>query len=301
MVLLIHREINEVNIDGAVDLVLTPQFYTLRKEDLPVKYAYQAKKIAPSLFEGLVEENGEYEYFVYKEGEEWVFIAYDPSELIAFLRSKGIPPEKVRHVFFAQQIISQLGSPVSLGENSVLAPIRQTATIVPSAVAAESSPFDPERITLPKKSVRLNVGATSLVPPRYMWMFAGVFLLFGMLWLIEGVRYNKDNGMLEAKLQKIYEAYPSLQNSYTRENIAKKYHALDKSERKKRQVVSQISKVLVKGVTLDEFEMDKKKFKAVLSTSGADVSKRLETLLKQNGMKKSSASSGNRFVIEGSL
>jgi hypothetical protein len=52
--LLVHSAMERVTLVESVNVMLTPQFYTLKKEALPVKYAYQAKKIAPSLFEGLL-------------------------------------------------------------------------------------------------------------------------------------------------------------------------------------------------------------------------------------------------------
>ncbi|MDQ7086270.1 MAG: hypothetical protein Q9M36_15810 [Sulfurovum sp.] len=46
--LLIHQEMRSIRVlpSKGVNIMLTPQFYTLIREDLPVKYAYQAKRIA---------------------------------------------------------------------------------------------------------------------------------------------------------------------------------------------------------------------------------------------------------------
>jgi len=86
----------DVTLRETVNVMVTPQFYTLKKEALPVKYAYQAKKIAPSLFDGLLEEDGNYEYMVSKEEEDWVFIAYDIKKITDFLALKGIKTNSKR-------------------------------------------------------------------------------------------------------------------------------------------------------------------------------------------------------------
>ncbi len=65
--LLVHAGMQRQFLSHDVNVMLTPQYYTLKREELPVKYLYQAKKIAPSLFDGLLEEVGEYDYMVYKE------------------------------------------------------------------------------------------------------------------------------------------------------------------------------------------------------------------------------------------
>lgn len=36
-----------ISLDESVNVILTPQFYTVKKEELPIKYLYQAKKIDP--------------------------------------------------------------------------------------------------------------------------------------------------------------------------------------------------------------------------------------------------------------
>ena len=299
--LLIHREMSQSRVSGSIDLVLTPQFYTMKKEALPVKYAYQAKRIAHSFFDGLIEDSEKYEYFVYKEENNWIFIAYDPEEILSFLRLKNVPLEKVRKIFFAQQIVSQIHQPIALGEQNALTVINGIATIVPLVVLEESVAFDPSTLVLPKKGIRLDTGSISVISRKYLWMLSGIFLLFGILWSIEGGRYKKDNNTLQTKMQQFYTSYPSLRNKYTRESIAGKYRKIDKEERQKRYIIGKLAGLLFKGVTLNEFKMDQKKFKATLSTSGKAVRQRLEVLLKSAGFTKSSLSSGNTIVIEGRL
>ena len=41
--ILAHSAMDEVTLSYDVNVMLTPQFYTLKKEPLPVQYAYQAK------------------------------------------------------------------------------------------------------------------------------------------------------------------------------------------------------------------------------------------------------------------
>jgi hypothetical protein len=290
-----------VNTEGSIDLILTPQFYTLRREMLPVKYAYQAKKIAPSLFDGLIEGSEKYEYFVYREGDAWVFIAYDPEEIITFLREKGIPLEKVKRVCFAQQVASQLSMPIKLGEQSVLTVINDTVTVAPLSAVKESVAFDPKRLQVPKKGVHLDAGSSSVISKKQMLILSAIVLMFGLLWLIEGVRYNKDNSLLQNKIAKFYAENPSLQSSYTRESVAGKYRKIDTVERKKRYIVGKIAGLLFKGVTLEMFDMNSKGYKAMFSTTDGNVAKRLKALLKSAGFTESPLSSGDKIVIEGRL
>ena len=291
-----------VSVDGSVYLILTPQFYTMRKESIPVRYTYQAKKIAHSFFDGLLEDHEKkYEYFVYKEADSWIFIAYDPEEIISFLRAKGFPLEKVKKVFFAQQVASQIKAPVRLGKQNALTVIDQTATLVPASVLNTEESFRSEMLQLPKKGILLDTGAISIISRKQMVVLSGIFLLFGMLWLVEGWRYGKDNGMLQEKMAQLYEKYPSLQNSYTRENIASKYRKIDTAERKKREIIGKVAGVLFRGVTLNRFEFDNNRFKATFTTSGKSAARRLDGLLKSAGFANRRMLQGNMIMIEGRL
>jgi len=154
--LLVYRQMPQQMLDTTVNIMLPPQFYTLKKEALPVKYQFQVKKIAPSLFEGLVEKKDEYEYFVYKEDEEWVFIAYNPKEIHDFLESKGILAEQVAKLFFAQQMSHTLKYPVLLGDKNALLSIAGEVVVIPrSALKEESSAITLDETFTPKKGISL--------------------------------------------------------------------------------------------------------------------------------------------------
>jgi hypothetical protein len=126
------------SLSHSVNIMLTPQFYTLKKEKLPLKYLYQAKKIAPSLFDGFLEDAYKYDYLVYKEEDEWIFIAYDPKAISDFLVSKGIMPEQIGKIFFAQQVSDFFTAPVLLGEKEALVSLDNTVVVIPQIAMQEN-------------------------------------------------------------------------------------------------------------------------------------------------------------------
>jgi len=73
---------NRIVPQESVDIVVSPQFYT----------------------DGILDVPAPVSYFVYKEGRSWVFIAYNMQEILDFLEQKGISPQNVRRIFFAQQL-----------------------------------------------------------------------------------------------------------------------------------------------------------------------------------------------------
>ena len=301
--LLVHSAMQNVTLSDDVNVMLTPQFYTLKKEALPVSYAYQAKRIAPSLFDGLLEEGRKYDYMVWREEEEWVFLAYDLEMIRSFLERKGFALEHVSKLFFAQQSVGLLDKPLLVGENSALVSLDHTAVIIPRTALGEDegalSRFD--NSFTPKKGVVLQGAYGSLFDVRQTAVLATVFGLFALMFFVEGWRYSNNAQADEAKVAELLEAYPSLSSKYTRDSIISKYKTLDARERKKREIIKTLSGMIFKGVTLTAFDMNEKMFQVAFSCKDAQVAKRLKALAKKNGLNISSVAGSNDVKIEGVL
>jgi hypothetical protein len=66
------KDFNE-NINYPVDVILSPQFYWIKKIDIPIKNLFQAKKIARNMFD----LDGEYIYDAFKAGNQYYVIAIE--------------------------------------------------------------------------------------------------------------------------------------------------------------------------------------------------------------------------------
>ena len=300
-VILLYTGMPDTSVDETVNVILTPQFYTLKREVLPIKYSYQAKKIAPSLFDGLLEENGEYDYFVSKKDGEWEFIAYDLEKIKNFLQSKGIDPQKVSRLYFAQQLADTLTSPVALGEDEAMANINDTMAVVPRSVLSEAEDFkQPDTFSLPKKGISLG-GEGSLLTRKQALSLAAVLLLFAAIFVYEGLRYGGNAKEESAQMQTLLAEYPALQSRYTRESVAQKYQTLDTHERRKREVIKALSKMIFKGVTLTSLRIDDRKFQAEFAVEDNKVAQKLKALAKKEKFNTSNVKSSHTIRIEGQL
>ena len=300
--ILVHEGMAPQTLDETVDVMLTPQFYTLKRESLPVKYAYQAKKIAPSLFDGLLDESESYAYDVHKCDEGWEFIAYDLDKIKYFLRTKGIVPEKVGKLFFAQQAADKITAPVALGESQALVNLNGIVTVVPKSVLDETTQFaNPDSTWRPKRGISLGGSEGSLLTGRQAFSLAAVLVLFAAGWFIEGSRYGGDLHKEQEKISALLEAYPALQSSYTRKSVAEKYQTLDRQERKKRDIIKALSKMIFKGVTLSSLKMDEKAFQAEFSAADKSVAQKLQALAKKEKFNTTDIKGSSEIRIEGQL
>ncbi len=274
--LLLYREIEELPDLPRYDLVLSPQFYVMKHEELPVKYPFQAKKLAPSVLEDLTGE-GAFTYEVLPDRGGWTFFAYDRDKLSEFLYIKGGSIDRVGRIYFAEQLRDQLDTPLELNDHEVLARINDTATIVPRRLIGQAAPLErfDERLR-PAKSFPNKRVHSSYLSPRQTLLLAGVLSLLGIGYFAEGYRYTHALNVQEQQLAKQLDAHPSLRSSYARTATHKKYAALNTRQRRIRDRIKAVSRLTSKETRLDTLAVDTRGYRAALSVP--DKSKTLKAI-----------------------
>ena len=300
--LLVHVSMKRVFLSHSVNVMLTPQFYTLKKEALPVKYLYQAKRIAPSLFDGFLEAWNDYEYFVFKEEDSWVFIAYNAGQINSLLLSKGLKPEQVSKIFFAEQVRDSFTAPVLLEDKEALVVLDNTVVVVPqTALEEETAVLEFDNSFTPKTGITLKGVNSSLFSLSQAVVLATLFTLFAGMFFVEGWCYGNESKAGVEEMQELQEAYPSLQSKMQRKNIATKYKSIDTAERKKREVMKSLAGLIFKGVTLTTFSLNEKGYKVQFSCIDAKVAKHLNELAKKEKFNTSKVAGSDDIQIEGTL
>ena len=300
--LLIHEGMQAVDSSETFDIMLSPQFYTLKREDLPVRFHFQAKKLASSVLENLLPEGGNYEYYVFKGEDLWAFIAYSPKEIGSFLQSRGISVEQVSKLYFAQQVSEKFSTPVLLDSNNALSNVQESATVVPEILLPKETQYqDFDETFKPKTGVSFGVGMHSIIEKKEAWTIGAIFLIFALMFAIEGARYSRVIGTMQEKVTLLLQDYPALQSQYARENIAKKYQKIDREERHKREVLRDLSRLVLPGMEVESLLMGRKSFSATLKCPDEKTVVRVQSLAKEKQYKASRAGSENLVKIEGSL
>ena len=301
--LLIHKSMRPVTLTHRVDVMVTPQFYTLKREALPVKYLYQARRIAPSLFVGLLEEGRSYRYWVSKELDSWLFIAYDVTAIRAFLASKGIGVAQVGKLFFAQQALEAFEDPIVLGTQQALTRLGETVVVVPQVALGDQDGaglFD-SRFRPRSGGVSLEGGGSTLLSSKHALLLSTLLLILAGIFVAEGWRYHQSGEGSKAVMEELLTAYPALQSSLQRDNIAQKYRTIDTLERKKREQVKALAGMIFKGVVLTTLTLDNKHLLATFECSTPKVSKRLTTLLKKAQFRVTPVAGTHELKVEGVL
>jgi len=303
-IILLYRGMPKPPKASKYDLMLTPQFYIVKDEEIPVKYAFQAKKLAPSILDDLLESNKEYEFIVEKLENGWRFYAYSPKEIEDFLDLYEIKPNQIGKIYFAEQIGDILEKvPLSLDEEHALGLLDSKATIIPksmldSAVFANfnekmrpKKAFKFKRFSINKKSSD-TLDATTITVAVLMLLLAGAFI-------IQALDYKKATKELEDKLLALYEEAPSLRTKLSRDAIRKKYEEIETRQRSIREQLKNFSQLSSKKSILEKLTLNENNLEAVFKVEPSEI-KRIKAITANTSL--SYKDSGNGVLtIQGAL
>lgn len=286
--ILVHRHIHALPDAPRYDLMLTPQFYVIKREELPLKYPFQAKKLAPSILEDLTGD-GTFTYEVFREDDAWVFLAYDLPELVRFLESRGGSIDRVRHLYFAEQVREKFTSPVSLNEHEVLTLVNDTVTVVPTSLLQTPGTFSPFNETFrPHKHYNVKRSYNSFLDTRTAVALAIPLALLGLTYIAEGYRYHTAIAEAESRIDTLLEANPALGGTYARQSILKKYTAIDTRQRRIRDRIKDLSHLTGRDVRINSLSVDTKGYRATLSVPNTSTA--------VTSLKKQAASGGLKHL-----
>ena len=297
--LLVSRDMPYVSEPKNYDLLLTPQFYIYKKESLPIKYSFQAAKLAPSILEELT-GNGNYSYAAIKDGDDWAFYAYDMAEIESFLKSKRLDSQYINKIYFAQQIAEYLNNPIKLDEKNALTSIDGTAVVLPQTLL-ESKTFQTlDESFRPEKSITPPQSRNSAIPLKQTIILSSLMAILGIGYLIEGVGYKKSSQKIIAQIEETKSKYPSLRNrpSMIINNIYNGAHKVDIKERAIREKLKDISHLLGKGSKIDTLRIGKDGYDGVISVDNNKI-KDIERVAKKDRI--NAKLNGSTFVLKGSI
>ncbi len=301
---LLHKRLEALPKASRYDLVLSPQFYISKREKLPVKYAFQARKLAPSILEELLPNEYDYEYLVKKDGDSWLFFAYAPKEIEEFLaKCCNIASHKIGKIYFADQLKPVLKKvPLGIDEENGLTLIDSKATIVPRAMIDSDKFAKFSNRLRPKNGFNFKasskIGADSKLSNGAI-LVAILLILLGAVFIAEGLSYKLAIKKEESKLNKIFEEYPQLQSKLTRDSIKSKYQKIEKKERKLRDLIDTYSQLTSKKSILNKLELKDNSLVAEFSVDPKEVSK-IQRVAKNAKLKVSRVNS-SLIRVEGAI
>ncbi len=191
---------------GRFSLILSPEFYWIKKEKLPVKRVYEAKKLAPSVFDGFLPE-GNYSYIVYKEGEDFVLIAYDREKILEDLLEVVEDLEDVEEIRFAQSEFEPKEECVGVDEKSSLAWIEGIAVFVPRICAEDNLRIEDLLNEAKLSKYKIKISQKEIIDKKTLLLYSAPFILLSLSFLTQYFIYKKEILKMEEKRASIIRKY----------------------------------------------------------------------------------------------
>lgn len=270
---LLHTNMSKVAYGKSINLLLSPQFYTIKKESLDIKYKYQAQKIASSVMDDLLPHNKEHQFSVFKEDERWVFVAIDEDKIKSFLLSQNIDINLVHKIYIAQQVKDKFNIPILLDDKKAIGLLNNIVTIFPKNALDKTQRYAylDNSFTPASGGVSISGESSSLIDQKSSIILSAVFVLFAFIFLFEGTQYSKEATISEDKLAQKLQKHPSLASKYSRDSIEKKYKKIDLEQRAIRDFLKNLASPIRMGGTLTALNLNKTTQKATLKTNSNDI------------------------------
>jgi len=272
--LLVYKDMPTITTKEQVDIIVTPQLYFFLQEELEIKFAYQAKQIAPSIFDDYIDNSKDYQYSVYKCDEYWCFFAYDISDITSLLETKGLNRHQIGKIFFAQELAPYIEEAISLGNGTAMKAIDGVVTIVPKRLFDNEYNYkilDLKDIPL-KNGISISSSYSSLVPLKQTITITTLLIILGGISVIDGIETKNSIKSDQEKLELLLDKNPKLSSNRIRKSILQQYEPIDKKERLKRDTIANISKLLSTTSQLKELILDDKKVVAIIETNSDKIS-----------------------------
>lgn len=267
-VILVDNE--RVNLQGRelVDIILSPKYYWAKKEDLPVKYAYQAKTYAPSSFEGIIPE-GNYNFLAKKADEGFWLYAYDDAYVIQELEKIGLNPSQIGDVYFAQNEFENLQRPIKVNSHEVLTNHNGSIIKVPNQMVEQKMQLGEYFVDneLSNFSVSLNK-FSQFIDFKKAYSIIAVLSVLILFYLVEFIWLKNTQSNQEARRAQITKTYKMPSTKMQAKAILNQLDKKMNAQIALREKFSQIIKApLLPNEYMTKVEYKSKKFKISVQIS----------------------------------
>jgi len=252
-----HSDYEEISSN--VNIILSPSLYWVKKMLLPVKYVREVKKLLPSIFEDILPE-GKYNYFAYKQEDEYIVFAYSDKLIMDTLAEKGIPISSVANIYFAQSEITGIEGALTINKNQSIYIKDDILVLLPCSWVEESADLDLADIQLSKRSIALEKFG-HIVETKSLYKIGAILMMMIFIVAVEYFITAHKTATVEANKDDLFQVYNLKSTTFQNKALLKKYKAIHKKQTKIRDIFSKILSIkLQKDVKISFIGLKNKKF-----------------------------------------
>ncbi|MDX1294948.1 MAG: hypothetical protein R3302_01690 [Sulfurimonadaceae bacterium] len=289
-----------VESDMMLDIILSPSLYWVKRQELPVRYLREVKKLLPSLFDEMLPE-GTYSYSAFKENGHYLLFAYNDKAILDLLGKKGIKPSQVRKVYLAQSEFSVKERAVQVGDGYVLCEQEGIVVKLPAAFVDQSVPMDLSAHKNSSYDVDLALYA-HIADRGSMVRFGGFIALLTLLFAFEWGIVAGKTSQLEAKRAALFEQYSLKSTMLQNEAILSRLESRFTMQNVLRQATAQLLALkLSDGEHLSHYTLEGERLKASLHLQSQQRADAVAAQFKRAGLKVKHTFKGKTMAMEVTL
>ena len=183
-------------------LILSPEFYWVIKRQLPVKHLWQAKRLCPSLFDGII-PNAEYTFMAVREQKTFLLFAYDSHIIAKHIQQHISHPEWIESIYFTQTEIPK-GDIYDCDEN-ILTDKDGIFVLLPKKIfSIEESTLKKITFASPSPYKIAIQSHTSFISKKHFRFLLTFLLLLFSFNVIEALIYNHNINKIHSKEAGLY-------------------------------------------------------------------------------------------------
>ncbi len=287
-------------------LVLSPEFYWAKKVNLNVKYTFEAAKMAPSVFDGIL-PNGSYKYKVFKlDKNEFVFIAFDIKQILNDLEHIGISLQTIDKIYTIQSELLNKDIFLKADDKHAIVSFEGIATYIPLKLLNTETQTSINDVLKDKKLSSNYIYSRSFqnlqIGSKDMNLILWFLVVLATILLLNMLKIQKERKFLAEEKSNIIQRYHLPTTSFQIKSIQRELSRIDAKQNSLKEAIDYLGKFkLSKEEHFDMLIYENSKLKFTLKLSNKKREKEFKQYVAKKFKTVKTESLKNGYLVEVSL
>ena len=230
-------------IDSRCDIVLSPQFYWTKKVNLNTNFSFEVKKMAPSIFDGILPK-GDFDYRVFKTNpKEFIILAYDIEHILQELKLLGIDISLVDKIYTIQSEL--LDKNISLKSDETHGIVSVDGIVVHLSLRfLEETPKNSIEEILQDRLSSSYIYSKNLkemgIDKKESNLILSLLILLALVLFVHILKIEKNRNLIAKQKEKMIKRYNLPKTSFEIKSMQAEFTKIDKEQNRLREALSYI-------------------------------------------------------------
>ncbi len=236
--------------EASLTLVLSPQYYWVKRVQLPVTRAHQAKRYAPAIFEEHLPDVAHFDYIVTKlpGKNNFVIVAYDADAIFDTLKKQIGDFSKVKRVCFTQFEFAEMEGCLAIEEGASLQRVDDLILYMPASCSDGAHvKHYLENHRLSHHCIIPAVLRQQLIPKRYAYGIVAAMMLLALGFGLEWLYHLKEKREILQSMASLRAQYHLPATSMQRESILGRLQKVAREQKQIRKLLQSVAAMPLDG------------------------------------------------------